>query len=555
MATHSKTLRLTACSDLVISARHGTEGGHTSLDYIPGSALLGVAVGAWLRSGNRFEADLFLSGKLRFNNAYPCGADEGARLHATIPTPLAFHHPKEDKRRVFNGVLKSLDPKNNPLEPQLKQMRKGFIDLTLESQQSLSFVTAKHTSRMKTAIDRGGYGRSKESHLFDYQAIQAGQSFLCPVEADERMDSAVFSKLIELLCGGRIRIGRSRSAEFGSVEVEALPGTEPSVSTHPKDGCVVLYLASDLVLLRDGNPVLLPNAGDFGLQDDCVLDLKRTFIRTRAYSPWIHYRDGYDIERQSITQGSVLTFRTAGNDSVSIDGIRERFASGWGLHRNEGCGRLLVNPAFLFDFETIAVAENHKVKSGTSNHEKTREMPPPPSELTRLLMDRHESKNLTLKAEPIAKGWEKTLISMMKKVADEVGEAPGKTQWSTVRSIAASGDEPEKVHASLEKYFSKSRRESMWSEVVSYNEPDRDQRGRRLSLADFLLGVPKSNPPKSNEPQKMVWEEEWFRDKTPFVRDERRGHCWALLVALTATHVIRNMNRAESPKQKEATHV
>ena len=59
-------------SDVVITERSATEGGHRSLDYLPGSVFLGVAAKRMYDDLSKDESySLFHSGKMRFGNAYP----------------------------------------------------------------------------------------------------------------------------------------------------------------------------------------------------------------------------------------------------------------------------------------------------------------------------------------------------------------------------------------------------------------------------------------------------------------------------------------------------
>ena len=82
-------LEITLTSDVIFSASGATTGGHDSLDYLPGSALLGAAVGK-----HGFEADLFLSGKVRFGDGLPLFSD--GRIG--WPMPLNFNCHKKNRR-------------------------------------------------------------------------------------------------------------------------------------------------------------------------------------------------------------------------------------------------------------------------------------------------------------------------------------------------------------------------------------------------------------------------------------------------------------------------
>ena len=98
------------------------------------------------------------------------------------------------------------------------------------------------TYRMKTAIDRTAR-RSAEGKLFGYEALPAGSIFRCRVQGDRQED---LERVNRWIGGQRLRLGRSRSAEYGAVEVKPLTssgGIRPSPG-DPRQ--LVLYLLSDL---------------------------------------------------------------------------------------------------------------------------------------------------------------------------------------------------------------------------------------------------------------------------------------------------------------------
>jgi hypothetical protein len=549
MPNHSQSLQLTACSDLVLSARHGTEGGHTCLDYIPGSVLLGAAAAACLRSGRPFDPDVFLSGKLRFANAYPVDPESTESGSPTLPVPLAWHYPKNGEAKLINGVTCSLDPESPEVSGQMKQLRKGYFDPARVHSGSFPLISTRQTSRMKTAIERGAYGRAAESQLFDYQAIESGQVFLTCIEADRSIDASDFEFIVDALTQSGVRVGRSRSAEFGRVDGARLPASRESAPAEDEAGRIILYLASDLALMRDGSPVLEPSAEDFGLGSAYRLDLAHTFVRTRSFSPWIQFRDGYDIERQVICKGSVITFErveTSGQAAPAVD-LQNLLTGGLGLHRAEGCGRVLVNPHFLVNVKSATLEKKvgQAISSASVPHSDSARVPEPPSVLTSLLSHRLTGRLLSLEAEPVAKGWSEIALMLMKKVRGEVGEAPGKTQWAAVRTFASSSADPEKVRKDLEEFFDNSRRKAMWTEEVS--DPVFGQRtgSKRGSLANFLVG----KDPTSETPP---WEQKWFKQVAVRIDSSQRSAFWNRCIALTATHVIRKLNGQESEKKEQA---
>ena len=524
MPVLSQSLVITALSDLIISARHGTEGGHDCLDHIPGSVLLGAVVAEWCRNGNAFDPVLFLSGKLRFGNAYPVGA--GASSNDSIPSvpvPLSWHHPKDDPQKIRNGITCALDENTEASgegQIQWKQFRKGYVAPGLN--EVLERRETRHSSRMKTSISRCDYGRPKKSQLFGYQAIQSGQVFRTKIEADASINPECFHKVIRALIQGGLRLGRSRSAEFGRVQIEQ---TSPPPDTTPQespDGAIVFFLESDLALVREGNPVLEPSPEDFYLNKSFRMDLARTFIRIRTFSPWVAFRDGYDMERQVIAKGSVLTFCPSKGEcsGVSLRDLQERLDQGLGLHCSDGLGKVLVNPPFLMQMKEETFGTPADIQ-----HKQAPEQKPACSPLTKLLSHRVEIRKLYLSAYPIASNRAEKVHALMLKMKKTVGDIPGKTQWSNVQTIASARITPQQCRKELEDYFTNSLRSRVWTcEVrdMCFTEAGHARSG---SLADYLLG-----------------------------KKGKEDELWKRCIALTATMVIRLMSSKEHSKQ-EIAHV
>ena len=86
------TFIVTLESDAVISETSATAGVHSTLDYLPGAALLGACAASLYDSLAPEESFLvFHSGRVRFGNAYPL-AENGA---PAIPVPAAMPQPQK----------------------------------------------------------------------------------------------------------------------------------------------------------------------------------------------------------------------------------------------------------------------------------------------------------------------------------------------------------------------------------------------------------------------------------------------------------------------------
>ena len=199
--------------------------------------------------------------------------------------------------------------------------------------------------RMKTAIDPTT-GRGAEAQLFGYQSIDAAQTFVARIQAGPGLPANLWQALVEALTAEpELLLGRSRGAEYGRVRVQSWQGTtlEPTAASDPE--YPTLWCLSDLALLDEvGQPSLAPTPAALGLGRGNI-DWERSFLRFRRYAIWNAHRDGYDLERQVIQRGSIITLTDL--DSPLTSEEKAHLGAGVGLHREAGLGWLCVNPALL----------------------------------------------------------------------------------------------------------------------------------------------------------------------------------------------------------------
>lgn len=334
--------------DLVISARAASVGGHISLDYIPGGTILGAAA-ALVYGKGPFVGDaayrVFHSGSWRFGNGFPL--DEQGRIG--WPVPRAWYHSKgmdpvheragDDRQRFLDWVrlVSPNDPRGRPLN-------RGYV-----VPETGQWLQPDLNLRMKTAIDPAS-GRAAQGQLYGYQSLNRGQRFRARIETDDP-DADLFDSLCAALTGRStghghcLRLGRSRSAQFGQVRC-----TLTRVDKEPELGALVgerrltLWLLADLAAAdAEGQPTLSPLPQWLGLPRG-RLDPDQSFVTARRYSPYNAFRRAPDQERQVIEQGSVLRFNF--DEPLTDDHIRV-LSAGLGLHREAGLGRVEANPGLL----------------------------------------------------------------------------------------------------------------------------------------------------------------------------------------------------------------
>ncbi|QTR44836.1 hypothetical protein J9253_12490 [Thiothrix litoralis] len=461
-----KTLDLviTLLDDCIFSERNATEGAHQALDYIPGGALLGaVAAQLYPMMENAQAFDWFHAGKVRFGNAYPLTASG----QQTFPMPACWHQAKGESAvegdKVDDGKVWRLDKcKENNLSnnKQPQQLRAGYVSLN-------GLLAETHKSfRMKTAID-AEKGRAKESALFGYDALQAGQRFYAQVSCDATITDADISKL-KTVFSKPVLLGRSRSAEYGRANIEILTTPQAIRPAKSSNTEITLWLLSDLMALDEyGQPTLSPAPQDLGLPTGKLL-AENSFLRTRRYSTWNAHKQGYEMERQVISKGSVLVYQL---DTSLTDEHLKMIAAGLGVERQAGLGQVWLNPPLL------AGEKPQFEKSATSLASKPIELKEPAKkpELIAWLESRQSQKvskqDFAKQAKQIARGYRALMqgVRELKGLDASVHVGPSHSQWGVVLAAAKSRQDLDKLFNATDGSFKakgEGWKDEFWSETT-----------------------------------------------------------------------------------------
>jgi CRISPR-associated protein Csx10 len=331
--------------DVVFSLRSATQGDHEALDRIPGSALWGWAA-TWLH--RRFPAQapaLAHAGRLRFGDASPLSPTG----QPCYPVPLAWLYdkgravaPEQDGRLQADQLInRSHHDAAAALTALLhaKGLRGGHVSACGER------VQARSQYRLRTALEAES-GTARRSHLFGYQSLAAGQRFRGLLQIDDTQGEALSRALDSLVSAlsGTIRLGRSRSTEYGRVQVKLTEVAAPSQPVSQGDR-VTLWLLSD-AQLRDahGRPALTPDGPSLGLPGARLVPAQSA-LRHRSYSAWNAHRHAHSVERQMMTAGSVLVLERPGQAFTPAE--LARLACGLGCDDGHGPAEVWVNPPLL----------------------------------------------------------------------------------------------------------------------------------------------------------------------------------------------------------------
>lgn len=329
-------------SDVVLNTSAATEGKQTCLDFIPGNNFLGIVAANYNCFSKEEQLEIFHSSHVRFGDAHPSNKNTNIRaLH--IPATLFYPKGKYvwDECYAFQNYNRKEDFSCQGKPKQLKQCRNGYY--VFQNGKGEPISTAKNFA-IKSAYDRTKR-RAKDNQMYGYESLPQGLSFLFDVEIE---NICIADKISNALIG-KHHIGRSRTAQYGLVEIEAtkyddVPSRQELTETI-NGKRVAVYADSRLIFLNNaGQPTFRPTAKQLGL--DGEIDWEISQVRTFQHAPWNGKRQTRDTDRCGIEKGSVFFVKSETVPSTS------QYV---GYYNNEGFGRVIYNPEFL-----ISKGENGK---------------------------------------------------------------------------------------------------------------------------------------------------------------------------------------------------
>ena len=161
---------------------------------------------------------------------------------------------------------------------------------------------------------------------------------------------------------GKHRIGRSRSAEFGLVEI-SLVGESPDTEAILFNKEVVVYAQSNLCFYNEnGQTTAMPTGDQLTGVKGANIQWDKCQVRSRNYKIWNRHRNNTDPDRIIVEKGSVFVVKIPTEISSTF------FENGLGSHKNEGFGAVLVNPPFLVSENNMLPFSLHKTNLDYTQH-------------------------------------------------------------------------------------------------------------------------------------------------------------------------------------------
>ena len=411
-------------TDVILNQKAATEGGNNTLDFIPGNAFLGIVASHYNEYTPQEASEIFHSGSVRFGDAHPAYAQGGKKVR-TLRVPASYFYPKlktlPDACYVHHQYSRSLDAENGGRPQQLKQSRTGFYAF---SGGEGAKVSLKTSFAIKSAYDRKRR-RSMDEKMYGYESLDAGAIFLFEVEVNnDELADRIKNSLI-----GQQRIGRSRTAQYGLVEIkeaeyEEVRSTDNTFRCGEYGKCATVYADSRLIFLdADDELTLQPTAGQLGIEGGKIIWAKSQ-VRTFQYAPWNGKRMTRDAERFGIEKGSVFV--------VKLDADCHFESRYVGVYKNEGFGKVIYNPAFL----DVQENTNGKAKTRIIEQTNANEKPSEGLELTGTpLLDFVRRKRDRQKATQFIYEMVNAFVSA-NRTAFTCGGERFASQWGAIRSIA-----------------------------------------------------------------------------------------------------------------------
>ena len=352
------TLVCELLDDCVFAESSASDGGLTSLRYIPASASTFGATAARLypelrKTGRSDEIwQLFHADQVRFGNAYPLKSS-----HPAWPAPCTWQVEKD--RSLYeptNGLLLASLLNASAEEPargaQRKPLRAHFVA------PDGHFFQPATSVQLKAAFNPQK-GTAAEGQLFQYQALTAVRYLRPPSAAIVMFRNGMLrSAFVPTLDRSVLRVESLQRSAVWSRCASAHFAYPPTDGRYPMNGGKATNDAQSdtLVCIRPLSPRRIPAAHHppngrvrwRDLPQGFQLNTSHSYIQTRRYSPYNSYRRGHDCERLVISAGSVLTldWQLPNDPPLNVTQLRDQIGDWIGQHTGTGLGQVVVQPAW-----------------------------------------------------------------------------------------------------------------------------------------------------------------------------------------------------------------
>lgn len=437
--------KITLLSDVILNVKSASIGCQSTLDFIPGNVFLGICAKTLYDENKSETHTIFHSGKVRFGDAHlGCNGVRGVKV------PAVMHYPKLSEMKGDICLSHLISDFSAVADKQLKQCRNGFY--VFEGEKGMKIRLNRNFS-IKSAHDRKTR-TSKDGEMYGYESLEKGAEMYFSVEVD---DDSLSGKIENALVGMQ-RIGRSRTAQYGLVQIKACKYSEPQ-SYHDNVNEITVYADGRLIFFDEETllPTIRPTAKQLGFEG-CEIVWSKSQVRYFQYAPWNFKRQCFDSDRCGIEKGSVIVLRTDGTSYSNKNYV--------GNYNNEGFGKILINPSFLkprLGSEYISQFTLTEIQQNISNNVPVDNARIESSQLIRYL-------ECVRKQREMEHGiYAKVNNFVEHKAGIFAGSEAFASQWGTIRSIALGVEDSKILVDEIDKYLSHGIAKDKWEENLRKN--------------------------------------------------------------------------------------
>lgn len=383
----------------------GDENMVSSVDYIPGSVLLGAFAGLHIKEHGGVDpskpenfspfADLFLNDKVRFLNGYiqigksvqdnnEKDKDEHEQnkkvvFERSLPVPMSIQFGKKEKAVAEEILFRRIeDDENNGWElvtfdPLLKEPSdleiksgsapqnaveptkyKGGYCLLAQDGETCTFTKVNVGKQYQIHHQRTNQrvGRSENSEIYNYESIVPRQVFKAVILGSK--DELAVLKTLLKKNDNLMRLGRSRHTQYGNAKVTAgavenYQDEAAAVQTTIVSGKqFILTCASDVVF--DASVTKIDTDEITKMikaalpQQTATLTCINAFFKINTVERYNAAWKARTPSQLCLVKGSCFVFEFGSNMDESIKSALDKIQqNGLGARRNEGYGRVLIN--------------------------------------------------------------------------------------------------------------------------------------------------------------------------------------------------------------------
>lgn len=327
----------------------------TDLSYISGSTIRGTYINAYIKKNN-IQEDIslnkeyrkkLLSNSIRFFDAYP--KVDG---NYSIPTPLCFYATKDNIKKFSRDKepIEIVNEFKDPVGEGYQRVNKS--EFSIIKNNKLNLISIKKIENLHNCkqIDK--------ENIFRYEAIDKNQEFYTIIQCDDDLADEVKACIDNQV----LYIGGSKSSGYGrcKVKVEGIFDYKEikakyNIGLDNNNKKLNIFFMSDTII-KDELGNLQPSISDELLEKKLGIKIIRKKENEDLYKASIISKDvkGYNAmwkckvsSETAIKAGSVITYGYEGK--LDKNKVEQFEIEGIGSRKNEGYGRILINPKFDVD--------------------------------------------------------------------------------------------------------------------------------------------------------------------------------------------------------------